>query len=96
MYKVRIDDNFHYQEVDECRDFGTFATAEEALAACRRLVLASLLEGYKPGMTGAELYDHYRSFGDDPFVVAPPGASSVTFSGWEYARDRAAELCGKS
>jgi hypothetical protein len=95
MYKVRIDDNFHYQEADERSDFGTFATAEEAVAACRRLVLAALLGSYKPGMTGSELYDHYTSFGDDPFVVSSPGIGAVTFSAWEYARERAVELCGR-
>jgi hypothetical protein len=37
-YKVMVDDNFHYMEEDERWEYGTFATAEEALDACRRLV----------------------------------------------------------
>ena len=96
MYKVMIDDNFHYQDESERVEFSTFATADEAVAACRRLVLASLLESYKPGMTAAELCDQYRSFGSDPFVVVPPGAGKVEFSARDYAREQAADLCGKA
>jgi hypothetical protein len=95
MHKVMVDDNFHYMEEDERAELGTFATAEEAVAACRRQVLAFLLENYKPGMTATELHDYYTSFGDDPFVVAPPGAAEVKFSAWDYARERAVELCGR-
>jgi hypothetical protein len=43
-YKVMVDDNFHYMAEDERWEYGTFATAEEALDACRRLVDEALLE----------------------------------------------------
>jgi hypothetical protein len=45
-----VDDNFHYMEEDERRELGTFATLEEALAACRTLVDRWLADNHKPGM----------------------------------------------
>jgi len=42
-YKVMVDDNFRYGEEDERSEYGTFATAEEALETCRRLVDEALL-----------------------------------------------------
>lgn len=92
QYKVMVDDNFHYMDEDERWEFGTFSTAEEALAACRRVVDGSLLEEYRDGATADALYDRYTSFGDEPFVVAPPGAAKVDFSARTYARERATEL----
>ena len=95
MYKVMIDDNFAYMDEDERSEHGTFSTAEEAVAACRRLVDQWLIKNYKLGTTAAELYEHYTSFGEDSFVIAPLGATKITFSAWEYARERATALCGR-
>ena len=44
QYKVMVDDNFHYMDEDERWEYGTFPTVEEALAACRKVVDASLAE----------------------------------------------------
>ena len=71
-YKVMVDDNFHYMDEDERWELGTFATAEGALAACRKLIDAWLAHNYKLGMTAYELYEHYTSFGDEPFFFFPP------------------------
>jgi hypothetical protein len=73
-YKVMVDDNFHYMEEDERSEYATFATADEALDACRRLVDASLLTEYREGETADQLYQRYTDFGKDPFVVALEGA----------------------
>jgi hypothetical protein len=92
-YKVMVDDNFHYMEEDERREHGTYQTLDEAVAACRKLVDEALLDEYKPSITAAELYDRYLSFGDDPFIVAPVGASrDVLFSAHDYAQGRAKAL----
>jgi hypothetical protein len=92
-YKVMIDDNFHYMEGDERTASRTFATAEQALEACRSLVDRSLMHEYEQGgVTAESLYDRYTDFGDDPFVVALDGAPEVKFSAWSYAKQRAVEL----
>ena len=93
QYKVMVDDNFHYMEEDEGWELGTFATVEEATANCRTLVDQSLVESYRPGMTPAQLYDHYTSFGDEPSIMAPSGAPKVIFSARDYARSRVEEVC---
>jgi hypothetical protein len=91
-YKVMIDDNFHYMETDERWEYGTYSTAEEALAACQRLVDESLLEEYREGATAEQLFVRYTSFGDEPFVVAAEDAPKVEFSARAYAEQRAREL----
>jgi hypothetical protein len=87
-----VDDNFHYMDESERWELGVFASAEEALEACRRLVDRSLADGYKAGATAAELFAHYKSFGDDPFIVALDDAPKPSFSAWTYAQARAVEL----
>jgi hypothetical protein len=91
-YKVMVDDNFHTMEGDERAEYGTFATAEEALDACRRLVDEALMAEYRDGATANQLFVRYRSFGDDPFIVALDGAEKVEFSAAAYAEERAVEL----
>src|SRR4051812_10883819 len=88
-YRVFIDDNFAYQNEAERIAHGEFETAHEALAACHFIVGQFLDSAFEPGMTAAALYERYVSFGDDPFIVPPNSKDpSVTFSAWEYARDR--------
>jgi len=91
-YRVMIDDNFHYMDGDERVEYGSFATAAEAIAESERLVDASLTGLQRPGMTVEQLLAQYHSFGEDPFVLAPPGADTVRFSAWDYAARRATEL----
>lgn len=82
QYKVMVDDNFHYMEEDERSEYGTFSTAEEAIAACRKVVDESLKGSHKAGMTAAQLYDQYTSFGDEPFIIAPPGGEKCGDVPW--------------
>jgi hypothetical protein len=59
-----------------------FATADEAVAACKRIVDECLL----PGTTAAALYE---SFGDGPLIVpVDPADALVAFSAWAYAKER--------
>jgi hypothetical protein len=44
-------------------------------------------------MTAEELYNLYTSFGDDPFVIVPPGEPARTFSAWDYRKLRPSEMC---
>jgi hypothetical protein len=93
MYRVLVDDNFDFMDEDDRWELGAFATAEEAVAACRALVDTGLARHFKPGMKAAQLYDLYVAEGDDPFIVAGPGETSVKFSAWDYAKERAEEIC---
>lgn len=95
-YKVMIDDNFHYQDLDERREHGTYETVQEALAACRAIVDRSLAEEYRPGISAEALYDRYTSFGDDPFIMVLDGADdSAAFSAWTYAKERSQVISGE-
>jgi hypothetical protein len=93
MYRVLVDDNFDFMDEDDRWELGTFATAEGAVAACRALVDKNLARHFVPGMAAAQLYDLYVAEGDDPFIVAGPGEASVKFSAWEYAQERAEQIC---
>ena len=92
VYKVMIDDNFHFMDESERYMAGAFATAEEAIEACKRIVERSLEESYKPGMTAEELYDSYTSFGEDPFIIIENATKRDLFSAWDYARQRSREI----
>ena len=56
-YRVMVDDNFHYMDIDARREQGTYETVEEALAACRGIVDHGLAEKYTPGVSAEALYD---------------------------------------
>jgi hypothetical protein len=93
MYRVMVDDNFDYMDEEDRWELGSFATAQDAIAACRALVEKDLAHHFKPGMAAAELYELYVAAGYDPFIVGTPGEPKVTFSAWEYAKRRAEDIC---
>ena len=92
LYVVFVDDNYHYMDESERYQWRGFPTCAEATAACRGIVDAYLESAYRPGMSAAELWDSYRSFGEDPFIRAP-GDPACTFAAWTYARARCDVLC---
>ena len=88
-YKVMVDDNFHYMNEDERYEHGIYPTAEEAIAECKRIVDADIQDFHEQGHKGADLYEFYVCFGEDPFIVAVDEADkTVDFSAWDYAKDR--------
>lgn len=89
-YKVMVDDNFHYMEEDERFTHGEFETLEQAIEACKKIVNDFLEHAYTPGATAEKLYEHYISFGEDPWIS---GGEGVAFSAWTYAKQRCAEIC---
>ena len=98
QYSVMIDDNFHYMDEQHRLHFGMFSTAEEAVAACRKIVDDWLESHKKSGMTAEDLYEHYVAFGEDPFVAPTDDATAVdktrwSFGAWAYAKERAKLLC---
>ena len=72
-YKVLVDDNFHYMDLDARREQGTYETVQDALAVCRGIVDHYLAEKYAPGVSANALYDDYVCFGEDPFIVVLDG-----------------------
>src|SRR4051794_29448207 len=89
-YSVVVSDNFHHMDEGESYKLGEFATCEEAVSACKRVV-DGFLNGYVgQGKTIAQLWELYTTFGDDAFIVTSD--SGCRFSGWEYARQRCADL----
>ena len=93
-FKVFVDDNYHYQDESERYQQGEYKSYEAAVIACKAIVDQFLESAYKPGMTAAELYKGYVSFGEDPFVV--PNPDGIIFSAWDYAKERCSEICGKT
>ena len=93
-YVVRVDENSAYMDRDASWTRGTYATVDDALAECRRMVDADLAELHQPGMSSAELIASYREFGRDPFVIALGNAPPTAFSAWDYAERRAVAICG--
>jgi hypothetical protein len=92
VYQVFVDDNFHYMDDEYRYALGKYDTAEAAIAVCKRIVDDFLVQNYKPGMTAERLWDQYKAFGEDPFVLAE-GAEHPKFSSWDYARERCKEIC---
>lgn len=88
-YVVLVDDNFHYQNEEERYREGDYKTLDEALSKCRSIVDDFLKLAHKPGMSSKELYEHYCSFGGDPFIRGPEAG----FSAWTYAEQRCHDLC---
>jgi hypothetical protein len=90
-YEVFVDDNFHYRDESERYRLGSFTSCQAAIERCKQIVDDYLLDAYKPGLSAAELYSSYQSFGEDPWIASSD--SSCTFSAWGYAKQRCKELC---
>jgi hypothetical protein len=90
-FQVFISDNFHYMDEGESYLQDSYPTCEAAIQACKKIVDDFLRSTYKPGMTGTELWELYTAFGDDAFIMSPPG-TRCPFSAWDYARDQCTRL----
>jgi hypothetical protein len=90
-YEVYIDDNFHYMEDDERSLDAAFGDCPSAIARCKQIVESSLQAQYQSGMSAEELFERYKSFGDDPSIKSPD--RDCTFSAWTFAELRSAEIC---
>jgi hypothetical protein len=90
-YTLLCDDNFHYMDETERTVLGEFESADAAIVAARLVVDRDLSGAYKPGMTAAELFEYYTSFGSDPFIRSDD--RSCAFSAWDYARSRCSKIC---
>ena len=93
MFTVHVADNFHYMDEDETYAHGEFATWAEAVAAAHQIVDDSLAHLYRSGMTAADLYGKYTSFGDDPCIRPMPDGEQ--FSAWQRCNELCAAGAGK-
>lgn len=91
MFRVLVDDNFHYMDEDERYTLGEFESWTDAVMAAKRLVDTFLSDNHQAGMSPDALYEQYTSFGDNPFIVPQP--EGLEFSAWDYARARCHEIC---
>jgi hypothetical protein len=92
-YKVLVDDNFHFTDVEHRYELGTFPRIGEAIAACKRVVDDDLEEWAKRRITAKELYELWACFGEDPFVIAINAEDKGRrFSAWDYAKRRSQAL----
>ena len=90
-YQVMVNDNFHYMDESERYRLAVFDSCPEAIATCKQLVDDYLLSAYKPGMTSAQLWESYVTFGEDPYILTTNRQCS--FRAWDYARQRCEEIC---
>ncbi len=91
-YSVYVDDNYHYQDEDARYKLGDFASLDEAVAACKRMVDQFLKLEVPRDISAEERYREYTGFGPDPFIVTDdPGAGHPAFSAWSYAKERCQE-----
>ena len=70
MYKILIDDNFHFMDESERTDHGDFATAEEAIAECKAIIDDNLA-GFMPRKTAQELFEIYAHLATTPLSSRP-------------------------
>lgn len=87
-YRIIVRDNFHYQDRDAEYEIDGADTAAEAISKCQQIVEQSLAEVALPGLSPGAIIKRYRLFGEDPFIVPPPG-EEAEFSAWTYAEERA-------
>jgi hypothetical protein len=88
-YRVFIDDNFHYMDESERIDHGEFLTADEAVAAAKKIVDDELEHLRASGVTVDEIMSMFVQFGPDPFIVSDD--DPVSFSARDYARGKIGE-----
>lgn len=91
-YIVLVDDNFHYMDEDERYTLGEFDDAAIAVEHCRRIVDEYLDSAFTPGMSASQLWESYKTFGEDPFIRSID-VPKVSFSAWDYAKERCQALC---
>jgi hypothetical protein len=92
-YELYQADNFHYGDEDERDLLGAFSSAQKAIAEAKQIVDRSLrwerLQATDPN-NAEELYDRYKDFGDDPFIISDD--PNCKFSAWTYAKERCRDI----
>ena len=90
VFKVYVDDNFHYMDESERYTYGEYETYEEAVDACKAIVDEEI-EAFKNNDSNMDVYGQHCSFGEDPWVMPVPEGKEM-FS----ARDYVYQKCKKN
>jgi hypothetical protein len=94
---VIVAENARYMDEKEQWTAGSFDTLKEAVSEAKKLVDISLAEAFKAGSSEAEFFEHYVRWGCDPFIKAAGELQDgVSFSAWDYAKERCAAMAKKS
>ena len=92
MFKVMVDDNFHYMDEDDRYTLGHYDDCQTAIIACKQLV-DKFLASCDVNQTAEELFSRYKSFGEDPSIKTDD--PNCKFSAWTYAEERCRELAAR-
>ncbi len=92
---VKASDNSRFDSTENDYLYGAFATYEEAYARCEEIVEDFLLSNKTQGMSAEELFHHYISFGEEPYIVAVDGSECVPFPAIVYAKEQSTQICQK-
>jgi hypothetical protein len=94
-YTAMVDDNFHYMDEEKRYKLGEYETMDAAIQACQTLIDVYLKGIYEPGATAEKMFEHYTSFGEDPFILGAQTdrREGAPFSAWDYAKKRCEEIC---
>ena len=91
-YKVVVADNYHYMDESAHYVLGIYDSGEEAVAAAKAIVDEFIDDAVKRGADLKGLYQGYVGFGEDPFIVPLGKSPPVSFSAWDYAKERCEAL----
>lgn len=77
------------------RHIGTFETLEGAISASKSAVDEALMREHERGMSGEELFEKFKQFGEMPciFLDEDKTLSGFGFNALNYAKVRAEEMC---
>ena len=84
-YTVYVDDNFHHMDESYRYELEQYDTWSDAVKVCKMIVDENIKSYIQEGIDVADLYRHYTSVGDDPWVTPVPEGLQY-FSAWSYAK----------
>jgi hypothetical protein len=77
------------------RHIGKYATLEDAIKAAELVIDRCLIANHGDGMTVAELFYYYRTFGEEPFIFSDDEMTINVgvFNHFKHARQRCIAIC---
>lgn len=92
---VKSSDNSTYDTEESDYVYGAFETYEQAYAKCEEIIEDFLTSNKTEGMSAEELYHHYVSFGEEPYIKTIDGSECLPFPSIKYAKDQSVLICQK-